>query len=94
MLSNKERSALRSAAHGLTAIFSVGKSGVTPELVSAVADALASRELIKIQILKTSPDEPAEASETLAGRTRSEVVCVTGRKAVLFKKNPEKSKFS
>jgi RNA-binding protein len=35
--------------------------------------------------MKMAPDTPREAAETLAGRTRSQVVMVIGRKFVLYK---------
>ena len=42
--------------------------------------------------MKMAPVDPREAAETLAGRTRSQVVMVIGRKFVLykpFKENPK-----
>lgn len=90
MLTNKQRTALRSMANGMETIFSVGKNGVTPDVTAAVADALAAREMVKISVLNNCETEPREIAETLAGRTRSDVVQVIGKRIVLFKKNPKR----
>ena len=74
------------------AIFSVGKSAVTPEMVTSISDALEARELIKISVLNNCAEDPKAIAETLAGRTRSEVVQVIGKKIVLYRANSEKPK--
>jgi RNA-binding protein len=42
-MTSKERAFLRSAAHNMDPIFSVGKSGVTPELTLAVEGSRSER---------------------------------------------------
>ena len=74
----------------ITPILQIGKSSVTPELISAVDEALEARELIKMHILKNCFDDPKEIAQVIAERTRSEVVQVIGKKIVLYKKNIEK----
>ena len=59
--------------------------GLTPELVSAVDEALEKRELIKINVLKNCDDDRNQLAEVLAERTHSQVVQVVGRKIVLFR---------
>lgn len=86
-MTSKERAKLRSCAHHLDAIINIGKEGATPELVSSVDEALEARELIKIGVLKTCEFEPKEAAEIIAGRSKSEVVQVMGRKITLYRKN-------
>lgn len=73
-------------------IFQIGKSSVTPEVTSAIAEALEARELIKITVLKNCLDDGRSIAEVLAERTHSEVVQVIGKKIVLYKLNPEKEK--
>ena len=60
----------------ITPILQIGKSSVTPELISAVDEALEARELIKMHILKNCFDDPKEIAQVIAERTRSEVVQV------------------
>ena len=90
-LTSKQRAALRSLANPLPALFQVGKLGITPELVQAVDEALEARELVKFRLLDNCLLDVREAAETLAGRTRSQVVQVIGGRFVLYrpnKKNP------
>ena len=87
MLSSKQRATLRAEANGLPAIFNIGKATITPEFTGAVSDALAARELIKINILQNCSLEPKEAASIISERTNSEIVQIIGRKFVLYKKN-------
>ena len=89
-MTGKERAALRKQAHELDAIINIGKESLTPEVCKAVDEALEARELIKVGVLKNCPDDPRAAAETLAGRTRSEVVQVMGRKITLYRYNYKK----
>lgn len=82
---SKQRAYLKGLAMTMDAILQIGKSGITPELTAAVAEALEARELIKISVQKDCPEDNRQAAETLAGRTQSEVVQVIGRKIVLYK---------
>lgn len=93
-LTSKQRAYLRGLSSSIDAIFQIGKSSVTPEMVIAVDEALEARELIKINVLKNCLEDEHEVADTIAGRTRSEVVHVIGRKIVLYRpcKRPEKRK--
>ena len=85
MLNSKQRSYLIGLSNSLTPVIMIGKNGVTPELVTSTEEAFNTRELLKGAVMKMAPDTPREAAETLAGRTRSQVVMVIGRKFVLYK---------
>ena len=82
-MTSKQRAYLKSLAMKITPILQIGKSSVTPELISAVDEALEARELIKMHILKNCFDDPRSIAEVLADRTHSSVVHVIGRKIVL-----------
>ena len=73
-------------------IFQVGKSSITPEFIEAVREAVDSRELIKISVLKNCMDDPREIAEVLAERTRSQVVQVVGKKITLYKEGKNEKK--
>lgn len=85
MLKSKQRAYLRSLANTIEAIYQVGKSGLTPEVTEGISDALEARELVKINVLKNCMDDPREIADTLAERTRSDVVQQIGRKIVLYR---------
>ena len=84
-MNNKQRSYLSSLSSDMNAIMQIGKASLTPEIVSAVDEALAARELIKISVLKNCFDDPKEISQTMAERTHSEVVRVIGKKIILYR---------
>jgi RNA-binding protein len=88
----KQRAFLKGLAMKIDPIFQIGKSSLTPEITQAISDALEARELIKISVLKNCMDDPNELAQTLAGRTRSEVVQVIGKKIVLYRESKEKKK--
>ncbi|MCL2234974.1 MAG: YhbY family RNA-binding protein [Defluviitaleaceae bacterium] len=89
-LTSKERAKLRSMANQMTAIFHVGKEGVTPEFIIGVRDALEARELIKIDLNQNCELEVDEAAEIVASRTGAELVQTIGRKFVLYRKSKTK----
>ena len=76
----------------ITPILQIGKSSVTPELISAVDEALEARELIKMHILKNCFDDPKEIAQVIAERTRSEVVQVIGKKVVIYRESKDNKK--
>ena len=92
MLTSKQRSDLIGLSNQLDPVIQIGKNGVSPEAVISAEEAFNTRELVKGAVMKMAPETPREAAETLAGRTRSQVVMVIGRKFVLykpFKENPK-----
>ncbi len=84
-LTSKQRAYLRGLASFMDPIFQIGKSSVTPEIVMAIDEALEARELIKINVLKNCMEDERMVADMLAGRTRSEVVQIIGRKIVLYR---------
>ncbi len=84
-LTNKQRAYLSSQANGMNAIMQIGKSSLTPEIVTAVDEAIEARELIKIHVLKNCFDDPRALAQTLAERTHSEVVRVIGKMIILYR---------
>ena len=91
-MTSKQRAYLKSLAMKITPILQIGKSSVTPELISAVDEALEARELIKMHILKNCFDDPKEIAQVIAERTRSEVVQVIGKKVVLYREAKDNKK--
>ena len=93
-MTSKQRAYLKSKASVMDPIFQIGKSGVTAESVSAIAEALEKRELIKLHVLKNCCDDPSEIAQTIAERTNSVVVQVIGKKIVLFKQKKKDSAYT
>ncbi len=92
MLTSKQRAFLRGLAGKTNAVFQIGKSDVSPEIVKAIDEHLEANELVKISLLESCESSPREAADMLMGRTRSEVVQVIGRKVVLYRQSMGKQK--
>lgn len=92
MISPKQRAELRGAAQKIDAIIQIGKDGVTPEVINTADQALFARELIKLSVLESCPEDTRSVAEKLAARCRADIVQVIGRKIVLFKQNTTKRK--
>lgn len=84
-MTSKQRAYLKGLAMTMDPILQIGKSSLTPELTQSVNEALDARELIKIHVLKNCVDDGKILAQTLAERTRSQVVQVIGRMIVLYK---------
>ncbi len=82
---SKQRSNLRSLAQTITPITQIGKGGISDALAETVAKALDKRELVKLSVLENADDTPQGFATELAEKTGSDVVCVIGRKIVLYK---------
>lgn len=91
-MTSKQRAYLKGLAMTMDPIFQIGKSSLTPEITSAVAEALEAREMIKISILKNCVDDGKEMASILAERTHSEVVQVIGKKIVLYRPAKDEKK--
>ena len=91
-MTSKQRAYLKGLAMTIAPIFQLGKNSLTPENTKAIAEALEARELIKISVLNNCADDPKEIAQTVAERTRSQVVQVIGKKIVLYKESKENKK--
>lgn len=91
-LTSKQRAYLKGLASTQEVVVHIGKEGVTPEVVSAVDEVIEARELVKLGLLKNCFDDPREVADTIAGRTRSTLVQVIGKKIVLYRKRKENPK--
>ena len=92
MMNSKDRAYLRSLANTIEPILQVGKSGINNNLIKQVNDALEARELIKITVLETAPEDANDVSIELSNSTNSIVVQVLGRKITLYRKRKKDSK--
>ncbi len=84
-ITSKQRAYLKSLAQTLDATFQIGKNGVTPELTTAIEEALDARELLKINVLNNCLEDPRDISEMLSARTKSIPVQVIGKRIILYK---------
>ena len=91
-MTSKQRAYLKGLAMTMDPILQIGKSSLTPEFTASVEEALAARELIKINVLQNCADDPRTLAEVLAERTRAQVVQVICKKIVLYKEGKDDKK--
>ena len=89
MLTGKQRRYLRSLGQRLAATLHVGRDGVTGAVVEQAETQLGNHELIKVRVSENAPASRHETADELAARTRSEVVQVLGRTALLYRGRAE-----
>ena len=93
-MTSKQRAYLMSQASNLDPIFQIGKASLTPEIITALDEALEKRELIKVSVLKNCDDEPSEIARVIGERTHSEVIKVIGKKMIFFRQAKKNSKYN
>ena len=91
-MTSKERAFLRSQGQLIEPCVQIGRDGVLPESTTLTDEALRARELVKVNVQRNCLTPVKEIAETLAGRTRSEIVQVIGRRFVLYRYSPDKKK--
>lgn len=88
-ISSKERAILRTEAQRLNPLVHVGHAGITDTIVRTMDDVLRTHELVKVDISRNLLAPIREVANALATATGAAVVQVIGRKATLYRENPE-----
>ena len=70
---------------GIEPVAQIGKGGITENFIESVDKALSAREIIKITVLQNASEDARDFAEEIAAATNSEVVCVIGKKIVLYR---------
>jgi RNA-binding protein len=89
MLSAQDKRRLKSLAHHLAVIVTVGEQGITDGLRAEAARALADHELIKVRINVTDRAMRRSLGESLAVQCDAEIVQTIGKVCVLYRHNPD-----
>ncbi len=87
MLNSRQRAQLRGMANSYETIIQVGKSGIGEQLIKQVDDALEARELIKVRVLETSPENVRTVADKVADTVKADVVQVIGSRFILYKES-------
>jgi len=88
-MNSKDRSHLRGEAARLSPLVHIGHSGITDAIVKTMDDVLRTHELVKVDISRNLDAPIKEVANALADATGAEVVQVIGRKAALYRDNPD-----
>ncbi|WP_198243824.1 YhbY family RNA-binding protein [methane-oxidizing endosymbiont of Gigantopelta aegis] len=84
-----EKKKLKSQAHALKPVVTIGQLGLTDAVIKETNIALNAHELIKIKI-RTDKDQRLEIQHQLCLKTEAEPVQMIGQIAVIYRKNPDK----
>ena len=88
MLKGSQRKYLRGLAQGLRPVVQVGKGGLSPAVLDAVAAALEAHELVKVQIFAEREDRSAVAA-SIEQSLGCECVGSIGKMAVFYLEHPD-----
>lgn len=91
-MTSKQRAYLRGLANTIDAIFQIGKSGISDNLINQLSDALEARELIKVSVLETAPADAKTLGVEIAEATNSTLVQTVGSKITLYRPRKKDSK--
>ena len=91
-MTGKQRAYLRGLANGLETILTVGKGGLSENVIKQADEALTARELIKGRVLEASLLSAAEACQALAEATGAEGIQSIGSRFVLYRPHPTEPK--
>lgn len=92
MITGKQRAKLRGMANQISALYQIGKDGITENILKQFEDALEARELIKVHILESALLDTREAADDIAKRLNAEAVQAIGSKFVLYRKSKNNPK--
>lgn len=93
MLTGKQKRYLRSKGSQMKPTVSIGKEGLTEQVISECNLQITSSELVKVRIQKNYFGEVKEAAAELAEGTTSQLVGVAGRNFLLYLENKEKKQY-
>lgn len=90
MLSAKQRAYLRSKGMNISPTLQIGKESTTKTVEITLSQQLLARELVKISVLQNCPTSAKEIANDLSRACDCDVVCVVGRKILVFKPSEKK----
>ncbi len=79
-----EKKKLKAMAHHMKPMIQVGHKGISDNLITAIDEAIESRELVKIKFIG-SKELKHELSEEIAERSSSALVGLIGNTAILYR---------
>ena len=90
-LTGSERKYLRGLAHHLKPYAQIGKTGLAPNVLTAIDEALEHHELIKVRFLDFK-DQKRQLAQTIASHLNSEIVGSVGHVFIFYRQHPDPEK--
>jgi RNA-binding protein len=91
-LTEKQRRHLRGLGHSLKPVIFIGQGGASTAVIAEAARALHDHELVKVRVTGLEREARDAALDLLANGTQSQIVGRIGHTAVLYRRNPEKTR--
>jgi RNA-binding protein len=88
-LTSGQKKFLRAKGQRFEPLSSVGKAGLTEQIIQNIQALLAQRELIKVRLAESFGSARADDARQLAEATGSAVVAVVGRNVMLYRPNDQ-----
>ncbi|MDY6037631.1 MAG: YhbY family RNA-binding protein [Eubacterium sp.] len=92
MITGKQRSKLKAIAQTLSVAVSIGKGGLTENIIRAIDNNLNANEIVKVSLQEGSGLEPKAICNQIAEQLNAEFVQAIGRRFVLYRKAKDKDK--
>lgn len=89
MITSKQRSFLRSMAHGIDPIAYLGKQGLTENVVKQIDVCLEARELVKVKLQEGCELDAKTVANEVADRLGAEFVQAIGHKFTLYRESKD-----
>ena len=90
-LKGSEKKHLRSLAHRLKPVVYIGKTGLSPNVITAIDDALEHHELIKIRF-QNFKDQKKELLQTVVQESNCTLIGSIGHIYMLYRQHPDPEK--
>lgn len=89
-MNSKQRSYLRALATKIQPLVTIGKQGLSENVVAEINEVLEAKELVKISVLKNALREPKEILEEAAIALKAEAIASIGYKIVIYRRSKKK----
>lgn len=93
-LTSKQIKSLRSQAHALKVIVSIGNNGLTDNVVAETNQALERHELLKVRVSAADRQQRDAIIESLQQQTRSVLIQRVGHVATLYRRHPNQPRIN
>lgn len=87
MLTKSQKQYLKGLSNTLKPMVTVGKGGLSENIIMSLEEQLKAHELVKVSILNTCDEPISEMALDMAAATSSEIISQLGHKIVFFRRN-------